>query len=140
MNTFVPFPDIHKSAKFLDNKRLNKQIAEAAQILRQLEQYPHGGWRHHPAVKMWVGYDEALFLYMKACNDEWVSRGFRHHAEMSNFPEYDNLTSAVFPSWWGRADVHESHHANLLRKFQGLQHEPYVWPLPDSSDITRTES
>ena len=46
----------------LDPLRLGKQRVEALQILRALT-VPGYGWRHHPAVKMWAGYEEALVRY-----------------------------------------------------------------------------
>lgn len=134
MNTFVPYPDFKQCAQSLDNKRLGKQVAECGQILRQVDIFPRGGWSHHPAIRMWVGFDEALFAYMKICHDEWLSRGFNYRFEMrrilKEFPEYEDLQEFELPPWWGNPDVHSSHCDNLYRKSLGLPHLPYVWPLP----------
>ncbi|NIR59253.1 MAG: cytoplasmic protein, partial [Gammaproteobacteria bacterium] len=43
-------------------RRLGRQRVEAFQVLRGLT-FPGYGWRHHPAVKMWAGYEEALVRY-----------------------------------------------------------------------------
>ncbi len=133
MNVFVPYKTFEESVRFLDDKRLNKQVAECAQILRQIDVWPHGGWASHPAIKMWVGYGEALFRYFEAAESERLARGFNRHREWLNildqFPEYYPGCSYELPSWWGQDDVHDSHRHNLLLKFQNLPHEDYVWPV-----------
>lgn len=132
MNVFVPFPDIEKSVAFLDNQRLNKQVAECAQIIRQLDVWPNGGWARHPAIRMWVGYSPMLYWYMLAAERERLKRGFNPHKEIQNiddrFPELSTL-DIIIPSWWGRPDVHESHLINLQLKMKGQPHESYVWPV-----------
>jgi hypothetical protein len=62
VQTFLPYPDFALSAGVLDPRRLGKQRVEAIQVLRGLT-VPGYGWRHHPAVKMWAGYEEALVRY-----------------------------------------------------------------------------
>lgn len=85
MQTFVPltssFEDI---ARTLDRARLNKQALEGWQILMTLlELDPQGnhrtpkGWVNHPAVKMWRGHEMALYLYIQAMVNEWISRGYK---------------------------------------------------------------
>ena len=63
MQTFLPYASFTDSLKALDNKRLGKQRVEAMQVLKALH-IPDYGWRHHPCVKMWNGYDKALCDYM----------------------------------------------------------------------------
>ncbi|MDT5035120.1 MAG: hypothetical protein QOE03_305, partial [Micromonosporaceae bacterium] len=58
VQTFLPYPEFATSARVLDQRRLGKQRVEAIQVLRGLI-VPGYGWRHHPAVKMWAGYEEA---------------------------------------------------------------------------------
>lgn len=84
MQTFLPSADIEESARVLDNKRLHKQALEAWQILMVLTKLdPNGnerepkGWVNHPAVKMWRGAEQGLFLYALAMAREWKSRGFK---------------------------------------------------------------
>ena len=43
----------------LDHRRLGKQRVEVLQILRALTRERYG-WKSHPVVRMWAGYDEAL--------------------------------------------------------------------------------
>jgi hypothetical protein len=59
MQTFLPYPGFLHSARSLDRRRLGKQRVETLQVLRGLT-WPRYGWRHHPTVKMWAGYEEAL--------------------------------------------------------------------------------
>jgi len=59
VQTFLPYADFGESARALDTRRLGKQRVETLQIVRALTR-PGNGWRHHPAVRMWRGYEEAL--------------------------------------------------------------------------------
>lgn len=84
MQTFLPSKHWHECARVLDNKRLNKQILEGWQILMVLTELdPQGndrqpkGWRNHPAVKMWRGYEWTLAEYLEAMVTEWQKRGFK---------------------------------------------------------------
>ena len=62
MQTFLPFADFEKTARLLDTRRLGKQRVKTLQIVRALTRPGHG-WRNHPAVRMWRGYEEALGAY-----------------------------------------------------------------------------
>ena len=64
------------SAAVLDQKRLGKQRVECIQVLRGLIR-PDYGWRHHPAVKMWAGYEEALVRYALDMCAVWSATGRR---------------------------------------------------------------
>ncbi len=74
MQTFLPYPDFVASAASLDPRRLGKQRVEALQVLRGLT-VPGYGWRHHPAVRMWVGYQEALVRYGLEICRVWTATG-----------------------------------------------------------------
>lgn len=65
MQTFLPYADFKQSAEVLDKQRLGKQRVEAYQILRALLGITNG-WIHHPATKMWRGYERALAEYAMA--------------------------------------------------------------------------
>ena len=75
MQTFLPYPDFEQSARSLDTKRLGKQRVECIQVVRGLT-VPGYGWRHHPAVKMWRGCEEALARYAVTCCDVWTEMGY----------------------------------------------------------------
>ena len=62
MQTFLPYADFKRSAEVLDKRRCWKQVIEAGQILDCLEG-KKVGWKNHPAVKMWVGYEGLLAHY-----------------------------------------------------------------------------
>lgn len=139
MNTFVPVPSYSGSARYLsrDKKRLNKQVSECGQMLRQVDQFPHGAWCHHPAVRMWVGCFEGLFQYMLACEQERLRLRMNPHREVSKvlqqFPELWNLDNEfVLPEWWN-GPIHASHQRVLEAKWNGVSHEDYkhlyFWPV-----------
>jgi hypothetical protein len=150
VQTFLPYADFTESARALDDRRLGKQRVEALQILRALT-YPAYGWKHHPAVKMWRGHEEALAAYGLTIVAEWTARGRADTcaativadlrlAGLSPAPrtQAELAASGDLPSWLGDAAFHASHRAALLRKdpqfyagrFPGTDPELlYVWPV-----------
>src|SRR3954467_7485357 len=74
MQSFLPYADFARTAAVLDPRRLGKQRVEAIQILRGLT-VANYGWRHHPAVKMWAGYEEALARYGLDICSAWTATG-----------------------------------------------------------------
>lgn len=62
MQTFLPYADFAASAAVLDKPRLGKQRVEALQVLRALT-YPTYGWKRHPAVRMWAGFERGVAAY-----------------------------------------------------------------------------
>ena len=150
MQTFLPYPDFAESAAVLDSRRLGKQRVEAMQILRALTRVTYG-WKHHPAVLMWQGYEEALGAYAVAVCREWCRRGFADTcaatiledmavAGVSVPPRSQAQLSAAdaLPPWIGDDAVHRSHRSALLRKdpswytaaFGDVPDDlPYVWPV-----------
>jgi hypothetical protein len=145
MQTFAPYDSLYKSAEVLDRKRLNKQITETLQIHRSLT-IPTYGWKSHPAVKMWSGYECALVLYNATMAHRWIAGGGRTHLSMtkllSEHAELHQVTPCEpeMPSWWGDKDFHRSHRSNLLRKapehYASIferdlpDNLKYVWPNP----------
>jgi hypothetical protein len=139
MQTFLPFPDCHASAKALDNKRLGKQRVEAQQILNIISgNTTKLGWQNHPAVLMWVGYDTALKYYVNCCIREWLFRGFKNNMEV----HVVDPATIVYPPWFGNEKFHAAHRSNLLRKdhsfyskfgWQERTNLDYVWPVRKST-------
>jgi len=136
MQTFLPYSDFSMSAKTLDMKRLGKQRVEVSQILQCLRGEKLG-WRHHPAVKMWKGYESALALYGMYICYEWIARGYRDTLYEKFVQLYREYPSWKMPEWLGNAEFHRSHQSNLIRK--DPEHYgrfgwnvdgslPYVWP------------
>jgi hypothetical protein len=138
MQTFLPYPDFAASAATLDDRRLGKQRVEALQVLRALVREGYG-WQHHPAVRMWRGFPEAVAAYGLAVCAEWSGRGKadtvadsitadlaaaglpapRSQAEL----EEDGL----LPKWLGDDRLHRSHRGALAAKLP----EHYAPRFPD---------
>ena len=150
MQTFLPYADFEQSARALDTKRLGKQRVECIQVLRGLT-VPTYGWRHHPAVKMWRGHEEALGRYAFTVCEVWTELGFGDTcaatigSELTAFGVTSVRTQVqleadgALPSWLGDEEFHRSHRSSLLRKapdFYGPRFPdvpddlPYVWPVP----------
>ena len=132
MQTFLPYRSMSESVRCLDYRRLGKQRVEAFQILNALAGKSKG-WPHHPAPKMWRGYETARAVYKDLCIEEWVRRGYKN--TMKKEGSYGAIR---LPGWLGREDIHASHRSNLLKKdpeFYGKfgWTEPddlaYVWPI-----------
>ncbi|MEU6114632.1 MSMEG_6728 family protein [Streptomyces sp. NPDC047117] len=152
MQTFLPYPDFAASAEVLDARRLGKQRVEALQVLRGLT-VPGYGWRHHPAVRMWTGYEEALVRYGLEICHAWTATGRQDtcahtltHDYTATFPgapprPYSALASSGnLPNWLGDPAFHQSHQSALLTKAPDLYRHhfpnvppglPYVWPTSD---------
>lgn len=134
LQTFLPYDDFRKSAAVLDYRRLGKQRVECLQILNTLTG-KSDGWKNHPAVRMWRGFECALAIYAKDVIDEWVRRGYRNTIDLSWTNE---LRSSLLPPWFGDKEFHASHRSNLLRKdavhygqfgWKESADLPYVWPV-----------
>lgn len=155
MQTFLPYPDFAASAAVLDPKRLGKQRVETIQVLRALTRETYG-WKHHPVVKMWRGYEEALTRYGLDMCAVWTVAGradtcavtlvadyaaFLERADISGVRSQHELASArELPPWLGDQAVHRSHRSALRRKdpvlydtvFPDVPDDlPYVWPVSD---------
>ena len=133
MQTFLPYPNLKKSLKTLDSKRLGKQRVEAFQILNiLLDRTDRKGWRNHPAVKMWKGYENALKLYLNKAIKLWISKGYKNTMKLEKIDG-----RIVFPKWFGDDKFHSAHRSNLLRKDNDFYSKnnwnegidlPYIWP------------
>ncbi|NPC95631.1 MSMEG_6728 family protein [Nocardioides sp. zg-DK7169] len=151
MQTFLPYPDFEASARVLDARRLGKQRVEGIQVIRGLI-VPGYGWRHHPAVRMWRGYVEALGRYALTCCEVWVEEGRADTCAatirsdlagvgVERVRGQDDLGRAdALPPWLGDEDFHRSHRSALVRKDPGFYRSrfpdvpddlPYVWPSAD---------
>jgi hypothetical protein len=126
MQTFLPLPNYYDSMKCLDKSRLGNQVwREGITLIR-------GGWKWHPASKMWRGYEYQLGLYLLEGCKVLEERGKLYpsviakiKAEMMKHPQ------TVPPPWLGDDRLHSSHRAALLAKnFQW--YSQFGWlELPD---------
>ena len=133
MQTFLPYPNIRKSLKCLDNKRLGKQRVEAFQILNiVLKRTKKKGWKNHPAVLMWTKNPNALKKYLNESIKIWISRKFKN-----NIKKEIIRGKIKMPEWFGNKTFHSSHKSNLLRKdkkhyskfkWKEKDNLPYFWP------------
>ncbi|WP_406419234.1 MSMEG_6728 family protein [Streptomyces sp. NBC_01614] len=152
MQTFLPHPDFRQTALLLDRRRLGKQRVEALQVLRGLT-VPGYGWRRHPAVRMWTGYEEALVRYGLEICRVWREQGHRdscaaslvagpavHRPGVAVRDQAELAAAGELPPWLGDGAFHESHRSALVRKdravygdlFSGVPDDlPYVWPASD---------
>lgn len=122
----------------LDPQRLGNQVwREGITLIR-------GGWPHHPASKMWKGYEYHLGLYLLRGIDALCERG-KYYAEVKQkiVTEMEKFPDTGAPPWIGDDRFHASHRSALLAKnFQwysqfGWEDEPdpmtngkynYWWP------------
>jgi hypothetical protein len=142
VQTFLPYADFAATAAVLDQRRLGKQRVEALQILNALT-VPGNGWRNHPAVLMWRGYEEALVRYCLEICRVWCERGFgdtcatkvttalRERLGIDEVRSQAELAAAgELPPWLGDPALHRSHRVALVRK----DPEHYALVFPDIID------
>lgn len=134
MQTFLPYADFSLTMKCLDPSRLGNQIyREGLTILR-------GGWKNHPASKMWRGHFGLLAEYCLYGIEELKSRGTDYDHWRNVFYMYMRKYSdqCGFPTWLGCEPFHSAHRAALLAKdFEwysrfGWSEQPkieYIWPI-----------
>jgi len=117
LNTFLPYKSFVKSAKCLDYKRLGKQRIEAWQIYLALTKEDYG-WKNHPIVKMWRGYELALLYYGFFVSYEWIQRGYKDNMCDRFINEMKKIGTKYMymPFWLGSKKFHASMKSNLLRK------------------------
>jgi hypothetical protein len=149
VQTFLPYPDFTATATVLDRRRLGKQRVETLQVQRALV-VPGHGWRHHPSVRMWSGYEEALVRYGLEICSVWRALGLLDTCEAtmrSDLARAKGITvvrtqeelaaAGQLPGWLGDDAVHRSHQSALVRKdpahyrtfFPDVPDDlPYVWP------------
>ena len=152
MQTFLPYADFCASARVLDKRRLGKQRVETIQVLRALTVAGYG-WRHHPAAKMWAGYEEALVRYgldicavwcdlgnADTCSGTLVADLTQGTGVSSPRVQPDLAAAGELPPWLGDPAFHRSHQSALVRKdpahyrpiFNDVPDDlPYVWPVSD---------
>lgn len=128
MQTFLPYSDFDLCARSLDYRRLGKQRVECLQILNAIT---YGtGWKHHPAVKMWVGYEGTLISYAKSICEEWIFRGYKDTV-LEKLKQYPYDQDIITPWWLVRPELHRSHRSNLIRK-DPLWYRKLGWTEPDN--------
>lgn len=91
------------------------------------------GFYYHPAVLMWLGYEQALKQYINVHIDRWISLGYTNNME-----RYDVPAEIPQPVWTYDPYFLERHRSNLIRKDPGHYRElfpdaeadlEYFWPF-----------
>lgn len=93
------------------------------------------GFVCHPAVRYWIGYQDALKSYINAHIREWIRRGYKNTMILYDLPEDFPL-----PPWSQDPDFHDNHKGALLAKepewyrlnpeFQNVPpFVDYIWPV-----------
>jgi len=153
MQTFLPYASYSQSAACLDRQRLGKQRVEAYQILNTLLG-KSDGWKNHPAVVMWKGYEDSLRCYTIDMCNEWIKRGYKDTIKdrVQNmltgfYPGEIYIMSSCgsrIPKFIGNERFHSSHRSNLLRKKSDWYSKfgwtepdnlPYYWPSKEFNNI-----
>jgi len=125
MQTFLPYPDYRESMRVLDPKRLGNQVYREAMTLL------NGGWKNHPASKMWSQNRYHLALYALAGLDELAERGKQYPKTEEKLQDILRETEDTGPpEWLGREDFHASHRSNLLKKDREW-YGKFGWTEPD---------
>ncbi len=151
MQTFLPYPDFKQTVKSLDKKRLFKQLVEAKQILcilkvgdipeqwKQTKSYSNPrSWKNHPAVQMWVGYEECLREYYNTVLTECLGRLIKTVQQRLVCSE-----NIIKPWWLGDENYHRAMRARLIEKdyshyfanFKedfGFNNSEYFWPVNET--------
>lgn len=122
MQTFLPDPSYTLSAAYLDRQRLGKQRVEAFMLLQLLvlpdaerQQRP---WGNHPVVRLWLGYPEALWYYLRCMSLEWIARGYKDTRleAAATLMETHHITPLITQWPTFSPALHASHRAALLYK------------------------
>lgn len=125
MQTFLTSTNSLECAQNLDNKRLNKQILEGYQILNVLSgKSKTGGWRNHPAVLMWKGYERGLWSYIESMVQIANLRGIKTENNVKNLQTlYEQCWEDwgnEHPEFWRDENkvmrIITTHRANLFKK------------------------
>lgn len=156
MMTFLPYSEFNKCAEVLDKKRCWKQVVEASQIIDCLEG-KKVGWKNHPAVKMWIGYENLLKHYYNVFLDHslkvhkintqmWYktcrySYGIKTESISYFVDRSVSSWECNRPFWLGQEPFHRAMRARLIEKNpefygpkfldkdKGYNDSKYWWPV-----------
>ena len=96
-------------------------------------------WINHPALKMWVGYTNALKEYTNIMIQEWIFRGYNNTMKIYDLPEKIEYPWFIY---WDMLQL--SHLASLNRKDPSFYSfnvpeeytkYTYIWPSKLKSEI-----
>ena len=99
-------------------------------LIRRDEIYISLGFVYHPAVLMWLNFEDALKEYINIHIDEWISRG--HKNTISKYHLEDHIDR---PPWTYDDYFHMTHKCNLLRKELENDETPHYQQLFNLSQL-----
>jgi hypothetical protein len=111
-----------KDGKYFKCKKINKKILKEKGYRILL-----GGFSNHPIVKMWVGYTDALKLYINASIKEWLSRGYKNTMKIYTFNDRLKYLMIRPPWWFESKKFHNNHKLSLLLKERDRKEKPFYW-------------
>lgn len=126
MQTFLPVDNYLESMRYLDKSRLGNQVwREGITLIR-------GGWKNHPASKMWRGHEYHLGLYLLDGCQVLAERGKEYPEIIKKIKtEMEKHKNTGPPSWFGNEQFHASHRSKLL--FKNKQwYGQFGWTEPDN--------
>lgn len=139
MQTFLPETTFKESVQALDWKRLNKQRMECYQLLRALAGVSQG-WRRHPVVEMWRGYEGALIAYAVEASEEALRRGladrFGYAPIFSQLWSLGDASSVCEPHWY-TFSLQERYRQHLIAKQPAYYR--LRWPKLKARPMTRDD-
>lgn len=136
MQVFLPYPDLSMSIRCLDKSRMGNQVWREAKTLL------NGGWKNHPASKMFRGYEPALAQYCLHGMSQLLRNGWIDPIKSKPLIDYfkaiieDVRGNVILPPWFDDKDllskVCYSHQQNLLFKNPEF-YSQYNWgPVPQT--------
>jgi len=69
------------------------------------------GFKLHPAILMWIGFEETLKYYINCHIDEWISRGFNNNMQL-----YGIKHPIIYPDWIYDDKLIKCHKATLINR------------------------
>jgi hypothetical protein len=139
MQTFLVNSIFGYNAKYLDDKRLWKQVLEAKQLYAAIRNKTDF-YKNHPTRLMWENYPNHLEMYLFSVVNEWLHRRLGlfelHFGKQVDYSENS-------PSWLKDERLYSSHRAALLFKnpthysqFKWIETPGinYFWPIKKNVD------
>lgn len=91
------------------------------------------GYIYHPAVLMWIGYEESLKMYLNAHILASIERGIKNNMKIYEIP-----TDVIRPPWTYDHDFITRHRAVLLKKELDRHETPWYQLKPEFMTIPTT--
>jgi hypothetical protein len=114
--TYLPYESFKETMVCLDNATLFRQSQHAYRILCVNLRKRPGRRSQNPTVKLWKGYEHALWLYLLASCAELGRRGYTDESPRAVFLVDFTGLPLKYPTWVGDKGLHGAHRELLLAK------------------------